>query len=45
MTLFVAHVGEQTKAMRGLFDGRTERHGEKFFVDHNAASGLMEPDN
>ena len=25
--------------------GRTELYGEKFFVDHNAASGLMEPDN
>ena len=25
---------------------RQEHHaGEKFFVDHNAASGLMEPDN
>jgi len=23
----------------------TEFHGEKFFVDHNAASGLMEPEN
>jgi len=45
MTLSVAHASEQTRAMRGLFDGRTERHGEKFFVDHNAASGLMEPDN
>jgi hypothetical protein len=26
-------------------DGRTELYGEKFFVDHNAASGLMEPEN
>jgi hypothetical protein len=28
-----------------FIDGRTELFGEKFFVDHNAASGLMEPDN
>ena len=28
-----------------FIDGRTELHGEKFFVDHNAASGLMEPEN
>ena len=28
-----------------FIDGRTEFYGEKFFVDHNAASGLMEPDN
>ncbi|GLH78181.1 hypothetical protein SSBR45G_30900 [Bradyrhizobium sp. SSBR45G] len=28
-----------------FIDGRTELYGEKFFVDHNAASGLMEPDN
>jgi len=24
-----------------FIDGRTELYGEKFFVDHNAASGLM----
>jgi hypothetical protein len=28
-----------------FIDGRTELYGEKFFVDHNAASGLMEPQN
>jgi hypothetical protein len=28
-----------------FIDGRTELYGEKFFVAHNAASGLMEPDN
>jgi hypothetical protein len=28
-----------------FIDGRTEIFGEKFFVDHNNASGLMEPDN
>src|SRR5262245_17253729 len=28
-----------------FIDGRTELYGEKFFVDHNAASSLMEPDN
>ncbi|MBI5322243.1 hypothetical protein [Bradyrhizobium sp.] len=28
-----------------FIDGRTELYGEKFFVDHNAASGLMKPDN
>ena len=28
-----------------FIDGRTEFYGEKFFVDHNAASGLMEPEN
>ena len=28
-----------------FIDGRTELYGEKFFVDHNAASGLMEPKN
>ena len=28
-----------------FIDGRTELYGEKFFVDHNAASGLMQPDN
>jgi hypothetical protein len=28
-----------------FIDGRTELYGEKFFVDHNAASGLSEPDN
>jgi len=28
-----------------FIDGRTELYGDKFFVDHNAASGLMEPDN
>jgi hypothetical protein len=28
-----------------FIDGRTELFGEKFFVDHNAASGLMEPEN
>jgi hypothetical protein len=26
-------------------DGRTELYGEKYFFDHNAASGLMEPEN
>ena len=28
-----------------FIDGRTELYGEKFFVDHNAATGLMQPDN
>jgi hypothetical protein len=28
-----------------FIDGRTELYGEQFFVEHNAASGLMEPDN
>jgi hypothetical protein len=28
-----------------FIDGRTELYGEKFFVDHNNASGLMEPEN
>jgi hypothetical protein len=28
-----------------FIDGRTELYGETFFVDHNAASGLMEPEN
>jgi hypothetical protein len=28
-----------------FIDGRTELYGENFFVDHNAASGLMEPEN
>lgn len=28
-----------------FIDGRTELYGETFFVDHNNASGLMEPDN
>jgi hypothetical protein len=28
-----------------FIDGRTELYGEKFFVDHNAASGLIEPEN
>jgi len=28
-----------------FIDGRTELYGEKFFVDHNSASGLMEPEN
>jgi hypothetical protein len=28
-----------------FIDGRTELFGEKFFVDHNNASGLMGPDN
>jgi hypothetical protein len=28
-----------------FIDGRTELYGEKFFVDHNNASGLMEPNN
>jgi hypothetical protein len=27
-----------------FIDGRTELYGEKFFVDHNAASGLMKPE-
>ncbi|WP_024511094.1 MerC domain-containing protein [Bradyrhizobium sp. ARR65] len=33
------------RGVRTFIDGRTELYGEKFFVDHNAASGLMEPDN
>ncbi|MGB8400947.1 hypothetical protein [Bradyrhizobium sp.] len=28
-----------------FIDGRTELYGEQFFVDHNAASGLMAPEN
>jgi hypothetical protein len=28
-----------------FIDGRTELYGEKFFVDHDAASGLREPEN
>jgi len=28
-----------------FIDGRTELYGEKFFVDHNNASGLMAPEN
>jgi hypothetical protein len=28
-----------------FIDGRTELFGEKFFVDHNNASGLAEPEN
>ena len=28
-----------------FIDGRTELYGEKFFVDHNAAGGLMKPEN
>lgn len=28
-----------------FIDGRTDIYGEKFFVDHNAASGLMQPEN
>jgi hypothetical protein len=28
-----------------FIDGRTELYGQKFFVDHNAASGLMKPEN
>jgi len=28
-----------------FIDGRTDLYGEKFFVDHNNASGLMEPEN
>src|SRR5258708_25231837 len=28
-----------------FIDGRTELYGEKFFVDHHAASSLMEPGN
>ncbi|MDE2063962.1 MAG: hypothetical protein KGJ00_16300 [Bradyrhizobium sp.] len=28
-----------------FIDGRTELYGEKFFVDHNNASGLIEPEN
>jgi hypothetical protein len=28
-----------------FIDGRTELFGERFFVDHNNASGLMEPEN
>jgi hypothetical protein len=28
-----------------FIDGRTELYGEKFFVTHNSASGLMDPEN
>jgi hypothetical protein len=28
-----------------FIDGRTELYGEKFFIDHNAAINLIEPDN
>jgi hypothetical protein len=28
-----------------FIDGRTDIYGEKFFVDHNNASGLIEPEN
>jgi hypothetical protein len=28
-----------------FIDGRTELYGEKFFIDHNAANGLIEPEN
>jgi hypothetical protein len=28
-----------------FIDGRTELYGEKFFVDHDAASGLSKPEN
>jgi hypothetical protein len=28
-----------------FIDGRTELYGEKFFVDHDSASGLREPEN
>jgi hypothetical protein len=28
-----------------FIDGRTELYGEKFLVEHNAASGLMKPEN
>jgi hypothetical protein len=28
-----------------FIDGRTELYGEKFFVDHNNACGLVEPEN
>ena len=28
-----------------FIDGRTELFGEKFFIDHNNASGLVEPEN
>jgi hypothetical protein len=28
-----------------FIDGRTELYGEKFFVDHDAASGLSQPEN
>lgn len=34
-----------SRGVATFIDGRTELYGEKFFVDHNAASGLMEPDN
>jgi len=33
------------QGVQTFIDGRTELFGEQFFVDHNAASGLMEPDN
>ena len=33
------------KGVPTFIDGRTELFGEKFFVDHNDASGLKEPDN
>jgi hypothetical protein len=35
----------KTLSVAPFIDGRTELCGEKFFVDHNAASGLMEPEN
>jgi hypothetical protein len=38
-------LGRKPAADRSRCDGRTELYGEKFFVDHNAASGLMEPEN
>lgn len=31
--------------MAPFIDGRTELYGEKFFVDHDAASGLSESEN
>jgi hypothetical protein len=34
-----------TNGVAPFIDGRTELYGEKFFVDHNAASGLMKPEN
>jgi hypothetical protein len=33
-----------TQWLAQVIDGRTELYGEKFFIDHDDASGLMEPD-
>jgi hypothetical protein len=37
---YLIHAGVPT-----FIDGRTELYGEKFFIDHNAANGLIEPEN